>query len=105
MIADGKGVISLNVDVPNMMEDVPGLEDEINNNSVYIRYSAQKSFDASLEAVHGLLSGKWMKHRLMMLLRSTMTVRIQKKKPQLILKIEYSISLNDKTVVMRHLLF
>ena len=42
LIADGKGVISLNVDVPNMMEDVPGLEDEINNNAVYIRYSAQK---------------------------------------------------------------
>ncbi len=40
------------------MQDVPGLEDEINNNSVYIRYSAQKSFDASLEAVHGLLSGE-----------------------------------------------
>ena len=67
MIADGKGVISLNVDVPNMMEDVPGLEDEINNNSVYIRYSAQKSFYASLEAVHGYCQGKWMKHRLMML--------------------------------------
>ena len=58
LIAEGKGVISLNVDVPNMMEDIPGLEDEINNNSVYIRYSAQKSFDASLKAVHGLLSGE-----------------------------------------------
>lgn len=65
LIADGKGVISLNVDVPNMMEDVPGLEDEINNNSVYIRYSAQKSFDASLEAVHGLLSGEMDETQLM----------------------------------------
>lgn len=58
LIADGIGVISLNTDVPTMMQDVPGLEEEINNNAVYIRYSAQKSFDASLEAVHGLLSGE-----------------------------------------------
>ena len=58
LIADGSGVISLNTDVPTMMQDVPGLEEEIKNNAVYIRYSAQKSFDASLEAVHGLLSGE-----------------------------------------------
>ena len=35
------------------------------NNSVYIRYSAQKSFDASLEAVHGLLSGEMDETQLM----------------------------------------
>ncbi len=29
LIADGSGVISLNTDVPTMMQDVPGLEDEI----------------------------------------------------------------------------
>ena len=45
LIADGSGVISLNTDVPTMMQDVPGLEEEINNNAVYIRYSAQKSFE------------------------------------------------------------
>ena len=72
LIADGKGVISLNVDVPNMMEDVPGLEDEINNNSVYIRYSAQKSFDASLKAVHGLLSGEMDETQAYDVFRSTM---------------------------------
>ena len=37
---------------------VSGLEDETKNNSVYIRYSAKKSFAASLEAVQGLLSGE-----------------------------------------------
>ena len=42
LIADGSGVISLNTDVPTMMQDVPGLEEEINHNAVYIRYSAQK---------------------------------------------------------------
>ena len=74
LIADGSGVISLNTDVPTMMQDVPGLEEEINHNAVYIRYSAQKSFDASLEAVHGLLSGE-------------ATVNFEN---------EYSISLNDR---------
>ena len=34
LIADGSGVISLNTDVPTMMQDVPGLEEEINNNAV-----------------------------------------------------------------------
>ena len=58
LIADGAGLISLNTDVPTMMEDVSGLEDETKNNSVYIRYSAKKSFAASLEAVQGLLSGE-----------------------------------------------
>ena len=58
LIADGAGLISLNTDVPTMMEDVSGLEGETKNNSVYIRYSAKKSFAASLEAVQGLLSGE-----------------------------------------------
>ena len=96
LIAEGKGVISLNVDVPNMMEDVPGLEDEINNNSVYIRYSAQKSFDASLEAVHGLLSGEMDETQAYDAFRSTMNSKDSKEKNTVNFKNEYSISLNDK---------
>ena len=96
LIADGKGVISLNVDVPNMMEDVPGLEDEINNNSVYIRYSAQKSFDASLKAVHGLLSGEMDETQAYDAFRSTMNSKDSKEKNTVNFKNEYSISLNDK---------
>ncbi len=96
LIADGKGVISLNVDVPNMMEDVPGLEDEINNNSVYIRYSAQKSFDASLEAVHGLLSGEMDETQAYDAFRSTMNSKDSKEETTVNFENEYSISLNDK---------
>ena len=96
LIADGKGVISLNVDVPNMMEDVPGLEDEINNNSVYIRYSAQKSFDASLEAVHGLLSGEMDETQAYDAFRSTMNSKDSKEKNTINFENEYTISLNDK---------
>ena len=96
LIAEGKGVISLNVDVPNMMEDVPGLEDEINNNSVYIRYSAQKSFDASLKAVHGLLSGEMDETQAYDAFRSTINSKDSKEKNTVNFKNEYSISLNDK---------
>ena len=96
LIAEGKGVISLNVDVPNMMEDVPGLEDEINNNSVYIRYSAQKSFDASLEAVHGLLSGEMDETQAYDAFRSTMNSKDSKEETTVNFENEYAISLNDK---------
>ena len=96
LIAEGKGVISLNVDVPNMMEDVPGLEDEINNNSVYIRYSAQKSFDASLKAVHGLLSGEMDETQAYDAFRSTMNSKDSKEETTVNFENEYAISLNDK---------
>ena len=96
LIADGKGVISLNVDVPNMMEDIPGLEDEINNNSVYIRYSAQKSFDASLKAVHGLLSGEMDETQAYDAFRSTMNSKDSKEEITVNFENEYAISLNDK---------
>lgn len=49
LIADGKGVISLNVDVPNMMEDVPGLEDEINTINEQISNFAQ-TYPTNLKA-------------------------------------------------------
>ena len=97
LIADGKGVISLNVDVPNMMEDVPGLEDEINNNSVYIRYSAQKSFYASLEAVHGLLSGEMDETQAYDTFRSVMNRKDPEEKAMMNFENEYSISLNDRS--------
>ena len=96
LIADGKGVISLNVDVPNMMEEVPGLEDEINNNSVYIRYSAQKSFDASRKAVHGLLSGEMDETQAFDTLRSVTNRKDPEEKAMVNFENEYSISLNDR---------
>lgn len=67
LIADGSGVISLNTDVPTMMQDVPGLEEEINHNAVYIRYSAQNHLMQVLRLFTDYCQGKWMKHRLMIL--------------------------------------
>ena len=96
LIADGSGVISLNTDVPTMMQDVPGLEDEINNNAVYIRYSAQKSFDAGLEAVHGLLSGEMDETQAYDTFRSVMNRKDPEEKATVNFENEYSISLNDR---------
>ena len=96
LIADGSGVISLNTDVPTMMQDVPGLEEEINNNAVYIRYSAQKSFDASLEAVHGLLSEEMDETKAYDTFRSVMNRKDPEQKATVNFENEYSISLNDR---------
>ena len=79
-----------------MMQDVPGLEEEINNNAVYIRYSAQKSFDASLEAVHGLLSGEMDETQAYDTFRSVMNRKDPEEKATVNFENEYSISLNDR---------
>ena len=94
---DGSGVISFNTDVPSMMQNVPGLEEEIKDTSIYIRYSAQKSFDASLEAVHGLLSGKMDEMQAYNAFRSAMNSKDSKEKSTVNFENEYSISLNDKS--------
>ena len=78
------------------IQDVPGLEEEINNNAVYIRYSAQKSFDASLEAVHGLLSGEMDETQAYDTLRSVMNRKDPEEKATVNFENEYSISLNDR---------
>lgn len=78
------------------IQDVPGLEDEINNNAVYIRYSAQKSFEASLEAVHGLLSGEMDETQAYDTLRSVMNRKDPEEKAAVNFENEYSISLNDR---------
>ena len=96
LIADGTGVISLNTDVPTMMENVSGLEDEIQNNSVYIRYSAQKSFAASHEAVHGLLSGEMNETQAYDAFYSVMNSKDTEEQTTINFENGYSISLNDK---------
>jgi raffinose/stachyose/melibiose transport system substrate-binding protein len=95
-IADGTGVISLNTDVPTMMKNVSGLEKEIKNNSVYIRYSAQKSFTASFKAVHGLLSGKMDETQAYDAFCSVMNGKDTEEKKMVNFDREYSISLNGK---------
>ena len=78
------------------IQDVPGLEEEINNNAVYIRYSAQKSFEASIEAVHGLLSGEMDETQAYDTLRSVMNCKDPEEKATVNFENDYSISLNDR---------
>lgn len=78
------------------IQAVPGLEEEINNNAVYIRYSAQKSFEASIEAVHGLLSGEMDETQAYDTLRSVMNRKDPEEKAAVNFENEYSISLNDR---------
>lgn len=78
------------------IQAVPRLEEEINNNAVYIRYSAQKSFEASLEAVHGLLSGEMDETQAYDTLRSVMNRKDPEEKAAVNFENEYSISLNDR---------
>lgn len=78
------------------IQDVPGLEEEINNNAVYIRYSAQKSFEASIEAVHGLLSGEMDETQAYDTFRSVMNRKDLEEKATVNFENEYSISLNDR---------
>ena len=96
LIANGRCVISLNTNVPTMMQDISGLEDEMKSNSIYIRYSAQKSFYASLEAVHRLLSGEMDETQAYDTFRSVMNRKDPEEKATVNFENEYSISLNDK---------
>ncbi len=57
LISGGDSVISFNPSVASITDGMAGLESEIENNQFYIRYSAQKSFSASVKAVSGLLEG------------------------------------------------
>ncbi len=58
LIGYGGGAVSFNPGISLAAEGMEGLETEIENNAYYIRYSGQKSFVASYEAVQGLLTGK-----------------------------------------------
>ena len=96
LIANGRCVISLNTNVPTMMQDISGLEDEMKSNSIYIRYAAQKSFSASLEAVQGLLSGEMDEAQAYDAFRSAMNVEDTEEKAVVNFDQEYSLALNEK---------
>lgn len=57
LIADGNGMISYNADVDSDVNGMYGVEEQVQKNAFYIRYSSNHSFTASLLAVRGLLSG------------------------------------------------
>ena len=96
LIANGSGVISFNQGVPSMMNDVKGLEESLKNNNIYIRYSAQKSFVAAKEVVHGLLTGQMDENRAYDIFCELMNMKSDQEKAIVHFDKEYSIYLNDK---------
>lgn len=56
IIAGGSGMVSYNVNVPSVFDGMQGIEQEVANNQIYIRYASNNSFTASLKAVQGLAS-------------------------------------------------
>ena len=58
IIAAGQGMVSYNVDVPSDLSGMTGVEEEAEKNAYYIRYASNASFEASLEAVSGLMTGE-----------------------------------------------
>lgn len=96
LIANGTGVISFNPDVSSMMNDVKGLEEPLKNNNIYIRYSAQKSFAAAKEVVHGLLTGQMDENSAYDIFCEIMNTKNNQEKAIVHFDKEYSIYLNDK---------
>ncbi len=58
LISNGDEVISFNINVPSTMNKDKGLEEQLDKNNFYIRYSGQKSFAAAKTAINGLLTCK-----------------------------------------------
>lgn len=96
LIANGGSVISFNPSVPSITDDMVGLEDEIENNNYYIRYSSQKSFAASVTAVRGLLTGTMNEDQAYEAFKSAINSKEDAAKSSVTFKNEYALSLNDK---------
>lgn len=58
LIANGSGIISYNINAESSLGYMSGIDSEIAENRVYIRYASNNSFAASLAAVQGLVSGE-----------------------------------------------
>lgn len=54
-ISGGEGMISYNVGIDSDISGMEGVQDEIERNSVYIRYASNNSFSASQELIDDLL--------------------------------------------------
>ncbi len=95
LIANGTGVISFNPDVASLTDGMVGLEDEIDNNQYYIRYSSQKSFDASVKAVTGLLSGSMNSDQAFEAFRNAINSADVAERPVTTFEKTYPLSLNE----------
>lgn len=96
LIAGGESVISFNPDVPSITDDMAGLEDEIENNNYYIRYSSQKSFEASTVAVQGLLNGTMDAEQAYEAFKSVINSKEDESGTDVVFETEYALALNEE---------
>ena len=95
-IANGSSVISFNPEVASITDGMTGLEEQLDNNEYYIRYSAQRSFAASNEAVRGLLTGELNEQQAYEAFRDIMNSQTGVQESAVDFENEYKLSLNDK---------
>lgn len=96
LIANGLSVISFNLNVSSITDDMIGLENEIKNGNFYIRYASQKSFDASVKAVTGLLTGSMDTNQAYESFKNVMNKKNEASDSSITFKKEYSLSLDEK---------
>ncbi len=96
LIANGNSIISFNPNVPSIVDDMAGLEDEIENNNYYIRYSSQKSFAASVTVVSGLLTGTMNEDQAYEAFKDVINSEEEAAEAAVTFENEYSVFLNDK---------
>lgn len=96
LIANGSGIISYNADVDSNLENMVGIEDEIDRNTFYIRYASNNSFVASLDSIQGLLSGKLDVKQAYEEFKKDLNGKEEKEEEVTTIQNQYSISLNDK---------
>ena len=95
LVADGTGMISYSANVESDLNDMVGVEDQVESNAFYIRYASNNSFSASLQAVDGLLSGEDEK-QVYAELKSELTQH-EKEEPSVVtFSKEYRLDLNKK---------
>ena len=95
LIANGGEVISFNLDVPSTMNANEGLEEQLNRNNFYIRYSAQKSFSAAQTAINGLLTGEMDEQEAYKALVDGINNNDNNAEPVISFENDYSIFLNE----------
>ncbi len=95
LIANGSSVISFNPGVSSLTDGMTGLEDEVENNQYYIRYSAQKSFSASVAAVQGLLTGSMTEDQAYQAFKSAMNSTDDAEASTVNFENDYALALNS----------
>lgn len=96
IIADGQQMISYNVDVESELNEMAGLEEEVEKNAFYIRYASNASFSASLKSVQGLLTGDMDEQQAMKTFMDDFNVNAEEEKTIAVFENTYPLTVNEE---------